>query len=122
VISGKKMKLENFAWLMFVVVGLSTGQLLFKLAARSFAQADSLIRGVMSPYLAMGLLLYGGLTMVWIWQLTTVDLGRAYPLMALTFVIVPILSTFVLGELVGPYFWIGVGLIFSGLIVLQLGR
>ena len=115
------MKLANFAWLTVAVLGMAVGQLLFKLAARSFAGADSIIQGLLSPVLIMALILYAGVTVVWVWQLSLVDLSRAYPFMALSFVFVPLLSALMLGETVGIYYWLGISLIVAGVLVVQLG-
>lgn len=114
------MKLTNFAWLTVAVLGMSAGQLLFKLAARSFAEAGSVIRGLLSPVLVMALIVYAGVTIVWVWQLSQTDLSRAYPFMALSFVFVPLLSALMLGETIGAYYWLGIGLIVIGVLVVQL--
>ena len=115
------MRLANFAWLTSAVLGMAAGQLLFKIAARSFATADSLLRGLLSPTFLAALILYAGVTVVWVWQLSLVDLSRAYPFMALSFVFVPLLSALLLGESIGMSYWLGIGLIVIGVLVVQLG-
>ena len=115
------MKSVNFLWLAIIVLGMSIGQLLFKLAAIAFGESHTMIRGLLSPYLLLGLILYGAITILWIWRLSFVDLGRAYPVMALTFAVVPMLSALLLGEaLGGVYYWLGIGLIIAGVVVVQI--
>jgi drug/metabolite transporter (DMT)-like permease len=114
------MKLTTLAWLILVVAGLSCGQVLFKFAGRSLSNADSLVRGFLSPYLVMAVVLYGLVTLVWVWLLSTVDLSRAYPILALTFAVVPMLGALVFGETTGTWYWLGIGLIMIGLAVVQL--
>jgi uncharacterized membrane protein len=41
--------------------------------------------------------------------------------MALSFVFVPLLSALLLGESIGMSYWLGIGLIVIGVLVVQLG-
>ena len=113
------MKAQNVFFLLLVMSGMAFGQILFKLGARSFAGEGPLLRKLLSPYLVAGIALYGIVTIVWVWQLSMVDLNRAYPFMALTFVVVPLLSMLVLGETVNARYWIGVACIILGIAVVQ---
>ena len=57
------------------------------------------MRGVIvNPYFLPALALYGTMTAIWIVLLQRVALSHAYPFFALTFVLVPILSTVFLSE------------------------
>jgi len=113
------MKLGSLFYLSLIALGLSGGQILFKLVGRSVANADSLIRGLLSPYLVAALVLYGIITLLWIWQLSVIDLSRAYPVMALTFVIVPICSMMLLGETMYLRDWIGAAFIVGGILIMH---
>lgn len=99
------------------VMGIAIGQILFKLSAASFKHAGTLYdnRGLIA--LAVAFLLYGLTTIGWVWVLRNVELGRAYPLMALAYVIVPIMAYFVLGERFNSQYAVGVALIVLGIIV-----
>jgi len=66
--------------------------------------------------LVSALALYGVTTIAWVWVLQKIELGRAYPLMALAFVLVPIGSHVFLGERFQPQYFIGVALIMAGII------
>jgi drug/metabolite transporter (DMT)-like permease len=113
------MRASNYVFLTLVVLGMASGQMLFKLAARSFSSSETLLRGILSPYLVVGLALYFVVTVAWVWQLSMIDLSRAYPFMALTFIVVPFLSTLVLGETTGTRYWLGIACIILGILIVQ---
>jgi undecaprenyl phosphate-alpha-L-ara4N flippase subunit ArnE len=95
------MTLCKIVWGLTCVVSISVGQILFKLASRKIVFNDYsqvIFDLVRNKYLIIGLVLYGLTTMLWIGLLRIVDLRYAYPLMALAFVIVPILAKYFLGE------------------------
>jgi len=67
--------------------------------------------------LAAAFALYGATTLAWVWVLQEIELGRLYPLMALSFVLVPIGSYFVFGERFQPQYFVGIGLIMTGIVI-----
>jgi drug/metabolite transporter (DMT)-like permease len=99
------------------VVGIAAGQVLFKLAAVSWNRSGSFLEPGTLGILASALLLYGATTLAWVWVLQKIDLGRAYPLMALSFVLVPVGSYFAFGERFPPQYSIGIALIVVGIVV-----
>lgn len=99
------------------VVGIAIGQILFKLTANSLAQTGSIFHGKTLVLLFSALALYGLTTLLWIYVLQKGNLGRIYPIMALSFVIVPILSHFLLGERFNPQYAAGVALLIGGIIM-----
>lgn len=99
------------------VVGIASGQILFKLSAVSLKKTGSFFDPSTLMLLFSSLALYGIMTIIWIWMLQKADLGKIYPLMALAFVIVPIGSHLVFGERFQPSYFAGVGLIIVGIIV-----
>ncbi len=102
---------------LICVVGIASGQILFKLCAISLKKTGSFFDPSTMTLLFSGLALYGIMTIAWIWVLQRADLGRIYPLMALAFVIVPIGSHFIFGERFHPQYFAGVALIMVGIIV-----
>ncbi len=99
------------------VVGISVGQVLFKLSAASLSRTGSLFSLPTMTMLGSAFALYGLTTIAWVWVLQKIDLGRAYPLMALAFVMVPIGSHFFLGERFTPQYFVGVAVIMVGIFV-----
>lgn len=99
------------------VVGIAVGQILFKLSAASLARTGSLFALQTMAILGSAFVLYGLTTIAWVWVLQKIELGRAYPLMALAFVMVPIGSHFFLGERFNSQYFLGVVIIMIGIIV-----
>lgn len=101
-------------------VAIAAGQILFKRAASQLGpvQGASWVLDVARlPSLWLALALYGGATLLWVRILTTVPLSRAYPFMALAFVLVPAASWFLFNETVTGRYAIGTALIIAGVLV-----
>ena len=80
---------------------IGAGQLLFKSAAAQWrvdAGAWIALRSLLSPAFIAALAVYGCATLLWVYALRIVPLGTAFPLYALTFLLVPLLAHFVAGE------------------------
>lgn len=99
------------------VIGITLGQILFKLCANSLDETGSYFAPKTAATLLMALALYGISTLAWIWVLQKVELGRVYPVMALAFVLVPLCSYFIFGEKFSTQYFIGVFIIAIGIIV-----
>jgi undecaprenyl phosphate-alpha-L-ara4N flippase subunit ArnE len=84
---------------LVVVVCLSFGQILFKLSARAIGtDLASSLSAILSWQLATALAIYAGATALWIYVLHLADVSQVYPIVGLTFILVPILAHFMLGE------------------------
>src|SRR5450830_473578 len=92
---------------LICVVGIAAGQILFKLSATSLQRTGSFYDATTLTTLFSAFALYGLTTIAWVWVLQKIELGRAYPLMALAFVLVPIGSHVFLGERFQPQYFIG---------------
>ena len=109
------MTLYSYIWLTICIVGIVVGQILLKYAVtRNVGGALQLI---MSPVLLGALTVYGLAMIAWLLTLRQVDLSRAYPFVAISFVLVPFLSSKLLGEVVPGKYWLGVVLIVLGVAV-----
>lgn len=102
---------------LLCVLGISVGQILFKVTARIYDRSGDLLDPVMLTWFFLSLALYGITTLGWIWVLQKSDLGRIYPLMALAFVLVPIGSHFIFGERFHVQYFIGVVTIMVGIVI-----
>jgi drug/metabolite transporter (DMT)-like permease len=69
------------------------------------------------PMLA-ALALYAVATVFWVYLLHGLALSRAYPFIALAFAIVPLMGWLLLGEALGPRYWLGLGIMLAGLYVI----
>lgn len=84
------------------VLGISVGQLLFKLAAHALPPHTQVLDWIMNGWLIAALVIYGLTTVGWVWILRHAPLHLAYPFMGLAFLIVPVLAWLFLGE---PLHW-----------------
>ena len=101
---------------------LASGQLLFKrlgLAMRGQSLLDGYWLILRMPSLYLALALYGVSTVLWIWILSRISLSRAYPWVAVGVVIVPLIGRYYFGEQLHPLFWVGVVLVFTGILLVQ---
>ncbi len=99
------------------IVGIAIGQILFKLTANSLAETGSIFATKTLTVLFCALALYGLTTLLWIYVLQKGNLSRIYPIMALSFVFVPILSHFVLGEKFNTQYFLGVAVLIGGIVL-----
>lgn len=106
--------------LIAVPISIGVGQLLFKLASTRLVESDGGLTALfLDPVFIGALALYGGATIVWIYVLKVAPLSYAYSFMALTFVIVPILSRIWLGETLDSRYFVGTVLIILGVVTVQ---
>lgn len=115
----------EYWWL--IALSISTGvagQTAIKLGVSQPHAADSasgilamvqLILG--SPWVLLGLTLYGVGAVAWIAVLARLDLSLAYPLLALNFVLITLSSRIILGETVPTMRWIGMVVICIGIVI-----
>lgn len=102
---------------MLCVLGIAIGQILFKLSASYMHKSGSYFDPRTLIILFVAMALYGLTTLAWVWVLQKIELGRAYPFMALAFILVPIGSHFVFGERFHLQYFIGVAIIMAGILV-----
>ncbi len=112
------------AWLMVVatMLGLSAGQILFKLGAERLERdgAPTAIPFLNAP-IVIALVIYVVSTMFWISALRALPLRLAYPVSALAYVVVPVLGHFFLNEQLGIRSLAGAALIIAGIVVATSG-
>lgn len=102
----------NILLILLVVLLMSLGQILFKMSANNIdIQTPS---SLLSIKLFLGLFLYLSATILWMNVLRFTPLNIAYPLTSLAFIIVPILSYFLIGEQLTFNNFFGSVLIFIG--------
>jgi uncharacterized membrane protein len=124
------VKKMNFVVYALSAVGLaSIGQVLLKLGVSTSPQgtggpamfAHVVAQLVRSPMLWMGLLRYGGSTILWMMALSTTRLNRLYPFTALTFALVMVLSRLLLKESMSVVSLIGCLIVVFGLYLVVRG-
>lgn len=106
---------------LLCVCGIAAGQILFKMAANSFASNGGKLLSAGGVILFSALALYGLTTLAWIWVLQRAELGKIYPLMALAFILVPLASHFLFGEAFTWRYAIGCALLVAGVVLTASG-
>lgn len=103
------------------MLGVSIGQILFRLSAERIDGARWVATTLGNPWLWLALLVYGGATLLWVHVLRTAPLARVYPLIALAFVVVPLLESLLLGEPLRAQVLIGGAVIVVGVAIAVRG-
>jgi multidrug transporter EmrE-like cation transporter len=71
-----------------------------------------------SPFVLLGLTLYGLGALAWIAVLSRMDLSYAYPFLSLNFVLITLVSRLALGETIPTLRWVGIGIICCGILLM----
>jgi len=126
-----KLSLTSSILLILLSISIAVGgQLLLKVGINrigivnlgSMDALKQLFFGVIkSPLVITGLFLYVISAAIWLIVISAVDLSFAYPFIGFTYVMVLILSKFILKEDVNPVRWIGALIITIGVIVISRG-
>jgi uncharacterized membrane protein len=116
--------------LLMVLIAISlaaVAQILFKTgmtgAALSGApgeQTRTILRAVFTPMVFSGLFLYGVSTLLWLKLLSTQELSYIYPMIAVSYVMVTLLSIIFLKEQVPPLRWLALLVICLGVAMLAI--
>jgi drug/metabolite transporter (DMT)-like permease len=115
------MKTIEWVLTLSCVVGISSGQLLFKRAAQDWPSPFSVLGFAQNTWLLLALAIYGVATIGWIYVLRTAPLHLAYPVFALAFILVPLMSTWFMGEQMHWHQWLGGAIIVVGVMVASRG-
>jgi drug/metabolite transporter (DMT)-like permease len=110
--------------LMCFPFAIAAGQLLFKRAALQVTGSTGsawLLELARLPTMWVAVALYAAATVLWVRILVTVPLSRAYPFVALAFVLVPAAGYLFFGESITGRYVAGTALIILGVIVAARG-
>ena len=105
--------------LIFASIGIGVaGQILLKMGASVPVDGmPALLQVVTKPTTLVALALYVGAALLWITVLSRAALSYAYPMLGLNYVLVVVMSAWVLGEPVSIQRWVGVCFIAVGFAV-----
>ncbi|MEM7071510.1 MAG: 4-amino-4-deoxy-L-arabinose-phospho-UDP flippase [Pseudomonadota bacterium] len=104
---------------------LAVGQILFKLSALKIGQErliENLDKLLLMSTFIFALAIYGTATILWIHILQHVSLGVAYSAIAFVFVLMPVAGWFLFSERYSPLYFLGMGCIILGLILIAFSR
>lgn len=103
--------------ILLSVLMICAGQILFKLAGQKLATGHAPFSPQVATIMVIAFAIYGAATLLWVYVLRSVELTKAYPFMALSFVVVPALSIALLSERVTAQYVLGTVLIVAGVII-----
>ena len=116
-----RLSLTQIAVLFGYALGMTGGQMLFKLAALRLPQeisaADRALGLLQDGYFLVALAVYLILALVWVWILSFTPLSRAYPFVAFAFVLTPVLGGLIFGEALSVRLFAGIAAILLGLLL-----
>lgn len=114
--------LQALALLGFCIPAEAARELCYKQAVDAACAAGGLWPGLLRrPLFWLGLLLWGVELVAWLGVLQRLPLSLAFPLMALSYAVIPVVADRVLGERLDRGQWWGVGLITAGVALVGLG-
>ncbi|WDH32346.1 4-amino-4-deoxy-L-arabinose-phosphoundecaprenol flippase subunit ArnE [Pseudomonas chlororaphis] len=97
------------------------GQIAQKFAVESWrGQPSGALDKLRSPWLWLALASLGLGLLVWLLVLQRVEVGIAYPMLSLNFVLITLIARFVFHETIDRRHWLGVALVLAGVLLLSL--
>ena len=122
------MTIASVALLLFAVVSAATGQVMLKhgmqiASARAADSGRSLaLRAATSPWVLLGLVVFGVSAVAWLAALARVPLSVAYPFNALGYIVILTASVVLLHERANVLTWVGSLMVVSGLLIVVLTK
>jgi uncharacterized membrane protein len=121
-----KTPMNVIAIILIGILFASLGQVFWKIGMNAIGPIDSftvsnLVLVFSNLSIILGLVMYGLGTVFWLTALSRQDLSYVYPFISLTFIIVLLLSFFVLKEQISTARIIGTIIIIAGLMVVVRG-
>jgi drug/metabolite transporter (DMT)-like permease len=119
------MILQNVVLLIIFAVGISGGQLLFKMVATRhrpefYSNLLNWVFALCSDWtFIVALLLYGGLTLYWIWLISFIPISNAYPFTFLSMVIVTVGGALIYKEDISSFYVLGSIMVMLGLAIIS---
>lgn len=113
---------------LFLLIAISLGafgQISLKHGMKQFGSLGApgvglvanVIRAIFTPYVLLGLALYAISSCFWLVVLSSWNLSYAYPMIAISYVLVVLLSRLFFREHVMPLQWLGIAFMCTGLVL-----
>jgi drug/metabolite transporter (DMT)-like permease len=122
------MTAASLTLLLFSVISAATGQVMLKhgmqvATARVSHDGGSLVlRAATSPWVLLGLVVFGVSAIAWLATLSRLPLSVAYPFNALGYLVILSVSVLFLHERANLLTWLGSLMVVSGLLIVVLTR
>ena len=109
----------TLALLLMACLLTCAGQVAQKYAVESWRESGAeLGQKLRSPWLWLALLCLGLGLLVWLLVLQRLEVGIAYPMLSLNFVLITLVARYLFKETIDLRHWLGVGLVIAGVILL----
>lgn len=109
----------TLALLLLACLLSCAGQIAQKYAVEDWRGADTgVAHKLRSPWLWLALLCLGLGLLVWLLVLQRLEVGIAYPMLSLNFVLITLVARYLFKESIDRRHWMGVGLVIAGVILL----
>ena len=122
------MSIGSLALVLFAVIAAAGGQLMLKngmqiATNKAHASHGSLvIAAATTPWVLLGLVVFGVSAISWLAALSRVPLSVAYPFNALGYIVILTSSVVVLHEKANLWTWLGSLMVVSGLVIVVLTK
>jgi len=122
------LTIASVALLLLAVVSAASGQVMLKhgmqvASARVAQSGGSLaLRAATSPWVLLGLVVFGISAVAWLAALSRVPLSVAYPFNALGYIVILTASVVLLHERANVLTWVGSLMVVSGLLIVVLTK
>lgn len=105
------------------IILLVVGQMLWKQGMLKFTYTGitNLLKFAFTPYILIGLIMYGIATIIWLYLLKTAEFSLIYPLQSLAYIVGVIIACIIFNESVSTIRWIGIAIIFLGVFLVAKG-
>jgi multidrug transporter EmrE-like cation transporter len=124
----RPLTIASIGLLLFAVISAATAQVMLKhgmqiATSRAGQSGGSLaLRAATSPWVLLGLVVFGVSAIAWLAALSRLPLSVAYPFNALGYLVILTASILVLHERANVLTWVGSLLVVSGLLIVVLSR
>jgi multidrug transporter EmrE-like cation transporter len=122
------LTVASLGLVLFAVVTAATGQVMLKhgMQIASSRAADSgsslALRAATTPWVLLGLVVFGISAIAWLTALSKVPLSVAYPFNAVGYLVILLASIIVLHERANVLTWVGSLMVVSGLVLVVLTK
>ncbi len=122
------MTVASLGLVLFAVIAAATGQVMLKhgmqiASARAADSGGSLVlRAATSPWVLLGLVVFGVSAIAWLGALSKLPLSVAYPFNAVGYLVILLASIVVLHERASVLTWVGSLMVVSGLVLVVLTK
>jgi multidrug transporter EmrE-like cation transporter len=122
------LTVASLGLVLFAVIAAATGQVMLKhgmqiASARAADSGGSLVlRAATSPWVLLGLVVFGISAIAWLGALSKLPLSVAYPFNAVGYLVILLASILVLHERANVLTWVGSLMVVSGLVLVVLTK